>query len=178
MWKLVIDDLLLSLEYLPVAIIIGIFFTMILIMWNRLRKHSVNDKYKLVLRIVLCIYLVVLIQIVFLSREPGSRDGIDLRLFGTFTDNVRGNSYVVENIILFIPLGLLLPANWQRFKKLRSSILFGFSLSIFIEGIQLLTKRGYCQLDDVIMNTLGCAFGYLIWKFLNCIRVVMNKNRQ
>ena len=27
-------------------------------------------------------------------------------------------------------------------------------------GMQLVTERGYCQLDDVVMNTLGGCLGY------------------
>lgn len=33
-------------------------------------------------------------------------------------------------------------------------------LSMMIEGMQLVTERGYCQLDDVVMNTLGGCLGY------------------
>ena len=31
---------------------------------------------------------------------------------------------------------------------------------MMIEGMQLVTERGYCQLDDVVMNTLGGCLGY------------------
>ena len=36
----------------------------------------------------------------------------------------------------------------------------GFATTLFIETIQLITKRGIFEIDDIINNTLGCAIGY------------------
>ena len=37
-----------------------------------------------------------------------------------------------------------------------------FSTSMMLETVQLLTERDYCQLDDVVTNTLRAASGYLV----------------
>lgn len=56
-------------------------------------KHSIA-RVNVILRVCFITYLLILLHIVFFSREAGPRDGIDLRIFGTLTDNARGNSYV------------------------------------------------------------------------------------
>ena len=45
-------------------------------------------------------------------------------------------------------------------------MLWGFLISVGIETVQLITERGYCQLDDVVMNTLGALVGYVVFASL------------
>ena len=63
------------------------------------------------------------------------------------------------NIILFIPLGFLLP---YAFAKVRFWKTLGISLllSVGIEAIQYFAQLGCCDIDDVINNTLGACIGY------------------
>lgn len=183
MWNLIFDDLLLCLNYLPMSLLIGVILSAVLCVAEYFIGKKTIEKQSIVnmnaiLRVCFVTYLLVLLQIVFLSREAGSRDGIDLRIFGTVTGNARGNSYVVENILLFIPLGILIPTVLNKFRSFLSCSVFGFLLSCFIEGAQLLSKRGYCQIDDVIMNTVGCGIGFLVWKVMSsrCKNVVDFRN--
>ena len=76
----------------------------------------------------------------------------------------------VNNVILFTPLGVLLScfkSQASGFKRLQKALLYGMSISITIELLQLLTRTGMCETDDVICNTLGCVIGYglatVIW---------------
>ena len=66
------------------------------------------------------------------------------------------------NILLFIPLGFLI-GGWKGF-------MFGFFLSCGIELTQYCARLGYCELDDVLNNTIGAAVGavtsYLIRKII------------
>ena len=41
-------------------------------------------------------------------------------------------------------------------------MLLGIGLSLIIESVQLLTKRGTFDVDDLIMNTLGALVGYFL----------------
>ena len=41
-----------------------------------------------------------------------------------------------------------------------NAIKIGFGISLFIEVTQLISRRGICNIDDVIHNTLGCAIGF------------------
>lgn len=55
------------------------------------------------------------------------------------------------NILLFIPLGLLI-GGWK-------GVLIGFLLSCGIELVQYFGRIGYCELDDVLHNTIGAGIG-------------------
>jgi glycopeptide antibiotics resistance protein len=76
---------------------------------------------------------------------------IDLNLFG--------------NVLLFMPLGLLVPLIWRRRVKI---LLIGCAASVCIEVMQfVLTHLGFvnrmADIDDVILNTLGAVAGYWIY---------------
>ena len=61
---------------------------------------------------------------------------------------------VFLNILLFVPIGLLV-GGWK-------GLIFGFSLSCGIEFAQYFCRIGYCEIDDVLHNTLGAGIGALI----------------
>ena len=108
-------------------------------------------------------YWLVLIQTAFFSRESGSRKQISLILFETWGHSVQAHAYFIENIFMFIPFGILAPVLFKRMKKMYWCVLAGFLMSCTIEISQLLTQRGYMQIDDVLTNTAGAMAGWLIW---------------
>lgn len=74
-------------------------------------------------------------------------------------------AYIVNtllNILLFVPLGCLLPAIWHEYRSVRKTALFGFALSLVIETLQMFTFR-LTDIDDLIFNTLGTVAGYYIY---------------
>ena len=66
------------------------------------------------------------------------------------------------NVVLFVPLGLLLPCCWEGFDRIGHAALFGFLFSLAIELSQLLNFR-VTDIDDLIANTLGAVVGCLIF---------------
>ena len=119
-------------------------------------------------------YWLVLIQTAFFSRESGSRKQISLILFETWGHSVQAHAYFIENIIMFIPFGLLAPMVFERMRKVRFCVFIGFLCSCGIELSQLITQRGYCQLDDVVTNTVGMLVGWGIWKMLSSVGIAGN----
>lgn len=67
------------------------------------------------------------------------------------------------NIVMFMPFGFILPILYRQ--KGRIVILSGFLLSLFIEISQLFLMRG-TDIDYLILNTLGVALGYLLYRLL------------
>lgn len=53
-------------------------------------------------------------------------------------------------------------------------VFIGFLCSCGIELSQLITQRGYCQLDDVVTNTVGMLVGWGIWKLLSSVGMAEN----
>ena len=85
-----------------------------------------------------------------------------MRLGSTWGINARNNAFVLENILLFLPLGMLAPRVVPLFRNVFYGTLAGFLISFFIEVIQLVTGRGFFQIDDILTNTLGMFAGCLL----------------
>lgn len=65
----------------------------------------------------------------------------------------------ILNIMLFMPLGFLLPARWKEYRSLRAVFVSGLFLSLSIETLQIFTFR-LTDVDDLITNTAGAVAGY------------------
>jgi glycopeptide antibiotics resistance protein len=70
---------------------------------------------------------------------------------------------LLGNILIFIPLGFLLPLLIKRFRNTLAILLAGFFLSVFYECFQLATGIGVFDVDDMLLNTLGTAIGVIIF---------------
>ena len=159
-------DMLEPIEYIPLGILAGIIFLLLRKGWYRSRgqvENQVSKKRKWIL--FLCIvYSVVLVNLGFLSREPGSRDGVDLGIFETWGTSMISHAYFIENILMFLPFGILFPLVFPKLRKLGFCMAAGLFLSVLLELLQLLTKRGFCQLDDVLTNAFGTVLGWGLYK--------------
>lgn len=120
-------------------------------------------------------YAVVLIKITLLSREPGSRTAADLMPFSTWGNTMQSRAYVIENVIMLLPMGLLLPGLHRIFRKGWIACLCFAAISLGLESVQYVTQRGYLQTDDMIMNTVGGFCGYVLWKLLFWITKLVNR---
>ncbi len=72
---------------------------------------------------------------------------------------------ILGNIIIFLPIGLIIPIISNRFKKLSKVIVSSLFISILIEFVQFFIGRSV-DIDDVILNTIGGFVGYIIYTFL------------
>ncbi len=69
---------------------------------------------------------------------------------------------ILGNIILFIPFGFL-GIIFEKLKKLKNILpIFIIAISI-IELLQYITNKGFADIDDVIINTIGVAIGFWIY---------------
>lgn len=108
-------------------------------------------------------YVIVVIETAFFSREPGSRKQVSLKLLETWGNTFQMHAYFLENIIMFIPLGILLPVLFRHMRKMKYCVATGFCCSCLIEAVQFITQRGFLQVDDVVTNAAGALGGWLIW---------------
>lgn len=69
------------------------------------------------------------------------------------------------NVLLFVPLGFLLPVLWKRFRSFLWTGLFGLSFSLSIELLQLLTLRA-TDINDLMTNTTGTILGWLLGRLV------------
>lgn len=154
-------------RYLPVSVLTGsaVFLLICLILRKTKKQRNWGYKKRGVLFLLL-IYLLQVAMITFFSREPGSRRGIDWQFFETWRTDAKSRAFVIENVLLFLPLGVLLPLSGKSFQKIEKCMLMGLLISCSIELMQLLTGRRYCQLDDVVMNVFGTVIGFTFFKIL------------
>lgn len=82
-----------------------------------------------------------------------------------FADLASNTLQYIENILLFLPLGVLLPLLFKRFQKLSCCALYGFLFSLSIELMQLFSFRS-TDVDDLLMNTLGTIAGFAVFTLL------------
>ena len=70
---------------------------------------------------------------------------------------------LLGNILLFVPMGVILPAVFVRCKK-HLFCFFTFIITIvLVEAIQFITGVGRLDVDDFILNLAGAFFGRLLY---------------
>lgn len=117
----------------------------------------------------LALYLLVILYMTILSRTAGRRR-MSLRPFASyryfFTDNYFRHQ-VINNILLFIPLGIIL----SQLRPRRSTARLIPCISLGVEILQFVTARGLFETDDLIGNTLGGLIGFtagMLWILMVC----------
>ena len=134
---------------------------LVLVLVSRISGHR-PTKAQAVWKLLLALYLAAVYNVAGAPELPYlyPRLNINLIPFWDITSGVR--AYLINsglNILLFIPLGFILPLLWKEFRSRRTICLTGFLLSLGIELAQLLNYR-ISDVDDLIMNTLGSFLGY------------------
>jgi glycopeptide antibiotics resistance protein len=69
---------------------------------------------------------------------------------------------VIMNIAVFIPVGLALGLAFRKAKGWQAAMA-GMGVSVGIELLQWLFRKGFADVDDVMHNVLGCALGCWGW---------------
>lgn len=72
---------------------------------------------------------------------------------------------MVDNLVVFVPLGLLVSINFKQ-AGLRRKLAYIFILSATVEIMQLVFAIGSTDITDVIMNTLGGLFGLAAYSWV------------
>ena len=73
---------------------------------------------------------------------------------------------VMGNTAMFIPTGVILPIIYNKLNTFWKVIGVGALISLCIEIIQLPFFERTSDVDDLLLNTLGVAIGYLIYKLV------------
>lgn len=132
-----------------------------------LHRVHLKNRHIIIYPQILAYTIIILCSTIICRPNNGIHD-YSFYLFWSYVELIKGNNdFIAEiglNIILFIPFGLLTGYAFDKCKWY-NIILLGLLLSVIIEISQLAFERGLCEIDDVIHNTIGCSFGYLLYKF-------------
>lgn len=72
---------------------------------------------------------------------------------------------ILGNVVAFMPFGIFLPVFSVRCRKVCMTVYYSFELSLLVELLQLVTRVGSFDVDDLILNTLGGLLGFLLYLF-------------
>lgn len=147
---------------------------------SKVRKYRIK-RWTLIL---LILYFLVLVYVCFFSEAYGRAEPSDtyhynlipfreIARFYIYRDVVGIRAFVLNlfgNVFAFMPFGLFIAILFKRKRHLKNILRMTFLLSLGIEIIQLLTRTGSFDVDDLILNTLGGVLGFLLFVVLDYIR--------
>ncbi|MCX8074965.1 MAG: VanZ family protein [Clostridia bacterium] len=81
---------------------------------------------------------------------------------------------IIGNFILLLPLGTFLPVLDLNYRKWYKTFFFGIAVSLLIEILQLVLMIRIFDIDDILFNSVSVVIGYLVYYFMNKIRVFDN----
>lgn len=142
-------------------------------------------------RILFVIYLVVLIWlIVFKYPIPVLQSIMDewelgnakmgvatanlvpfktIRMYMKYYQRLNGFENLFGNVLVFVPLGVLIPSAFRKADRWWEILLHSFWLSLCLELFQLVSHFGAFDVDDIILNTLGGILGFVVFLIIRQI---------
>ena len=159
-------------EFLP--------FFLLFVTWKHFRKKSglTNKKLSDFLLLLFVIYIMGVYHFTGagtlyegLRNQWEFRNNLNVVPFSNDIDLV---GYLL-NILLFLPLGILVPLLWEQLHSLLCMTGIGVAFSLFIEGSQLLNFRA-TDVDDLILNTVGTVIGFTLYQVFD--RITESKYQQ
>jgi glycopeptide antibiotics resistance protein len=102
---------------------------------------------------VLIVYVSVVFYLTVIKRQSYFEQAVKPPFWelinGYWTD-------IFLNMLLFVPVGFLIGGN--------KGLVIGIIISCLIETNQYFLHRGFCEIDDIINNTIGAAIGVCVRK--------------
>lgn len=149
--------------YLLFTLVVVLLVSSILLLSTRNIEHKGR---KLGL-IMLTDYCILLFCITFFLRPTQESPSFNFHLFWSYQAFCDGlNAVMAEkilNVAVFIPIGLLIGIAFKKTGWLQVFIMTTM-LSVSIELMQFLLRRGFAETDDVLHNVAGSLVGFGIYK--------------
>ncbi len=137
-------------------------------------------------RILLLLYLALLLYLLFFSKEYGRTEQyngyrynlVPFREIRRYSGGGIGSYLfrlnILGNIVAFVPLGFLVPmaSKWKRGFLYVAAMTYLASFAV--ECLQLISRVGIFDLDDIMLNTLGGMLGYIL--YVLC-RIVIHRRK-
>lgn len=135
--------------------------------WHQVKRQEKSVKTACLL-VLIILYLLTVILVTFGSRLPDPHISYQLVPFYShkqafFYGSENEIFQILCNILLFLPFGVLFPL-WKPTKATNvfQLLKYAFYFTFCIEFLQLITRIGCFETDDMINNVLGAGIGYLL----------------
>ncbi|KAB0577133.1 VanZ like protein [Fusobacterium naviforme] len=139
--------------------------------------NRIRPRHRAAGTVLFLLYLACLIYFLFFAEALG-RSGSELyhynleplkeiRRFWLYRESLGNGAFLLNtlgNVLAFLPFGFFLPIVSGRCHDFLTLFFSGALFSGGIELIQLLTRLGSFDVDDILLNTVGAVLGYLIFR--------------
>ena len=122
-------------------------------------------------------YGLLMLWLLFGQRLGQNAGNLNLELFDTLWRYIWVLKYSADpairlhavinlagNVVMFVPLGFLVPCLWGKMGKFGWHFLTMTGAIVTIELLQLLSRLGTCDVDDLLLNLVGTTMGFVLYK--------------
>lgn len=139
-------------------------------------QRSMSKTQGIILFLFAC-WLLLVLALTTLSRGANFTGSFNVDFFSSYVNawnkwSISELQLIIFNMLMFIPLGFLLPLFWKKAEKFKVTLFVSIGLTVCIEIVQLLTGTGIFELDDLFHNCIGSLFGYF------CVMAVLSIIRE
>ena len=139
-------------------------------------QGSMSKTQGIILFLFAC-WLLLVLALTTLSRGANFTGSFNVDFFSSYVNawnkwSISELQLIIFNMLMFIPLGFLLPLFWKKAEKFKVTLFVSIGLTVCIEIVQLLTGTGIFELDDLFHNCIGSLFGYF------CVMAVLSITRE
>ena len=144
------------------------------------KKHKFN-KLQCGAAILLSLYIVVLLYFTVVGRYSHEEYEYKINFFTSYRWFFQYNGeqvlrQLLINLVMLMPVGFLLPIIINTKQKYLVTLALSLQLTVFIETMQLITKCGSFEIDDIINNFIGAVLGMLIYAL--CSKLLKSKTNK
>ncbi len=133
--------------------------------------------------ILFYLYIILLCYFLFLSDHYGRgiiseeyRYNLELfkeiKRFIKYRERLGFENFVVNilgNVLAFAPFGFLLPMLKKSYRRFIVITLLSILFSLSVELLQMYTKVGVFDVDDILMNSIGGVLGYIAYSISSSV---------
>ena len=126
------------------------------------------------------IYILILFKLTLFRQTTLEKYEINFTLFVDLINVYKKSGLwqfirlFIGNIVWFILLGFMLPKMLKKC-NFTTVTLSSFLFTLLIEILQLVFKKGICEIDDLILNISGTMIGYSVYKIIQRIKVNLTR---
>ncbi len=138
------------------------------------------------------LYILLLFYLLFFSESYGRkieeqeyRYNLELfkemKRFWNYRESLGWKTVILNlagNIVAFVPFGFFLPMFFKFGRNFFGCVFVSAFFSFFVESVQLATKVGAFDVDDIFLNTLGGFIGFFVYLFMNKRVILVKKEKE
>ena len=174
--------------WVDLAILLICFLIIFFLEWQGCRRGKRTRTEWILLLTMLTGYLAIYIYLTFVYRRPLEQRQLLPRPFWSYENafSFEGGLHIVHlssarqillNIWVYVPPGMMLPAAFYKSRHpYWMTVVACALLTLMTEGLQWLTRLGYCEVDDLIHNMTGALIG--IWFYDLGSRAIRRMQKQ